>query len=123
MFLFLALRAHPLAPNRSVLMGHSKWGKGSYAQQLLFVFIPKVEIPHAVILIPRFVEVVLLGRGFTSIDIYRTNVHAWISITKITYDDDYQTWLYIYLFFIASLFVLSFKDYIVLMILVHTHHK
>ena len=96
---------------------------GSYAQQLLFVFIPKVEIPHAVIFVLRVSEVVLLGRGFTSIDFSRTNVHAWISITKITYDYDFQTWLYIYLFFIASLFVLSFKDYIVLMILVHTHHK
>ena len=78
---------------------------GSYAQQLLFVFIPKVEIPHAVIFVLRVSEVVLLGRGFTSIDFSRTNFHVWsISITKITYDDDFQTWLYIYLFFIASLF-------------------
>ena len=73
---------------------------GSYAQQLLFVFIPKVEIPHAVILIPRFVEVVLLGRGFTSIDFCsRINSQVWISSTKIICDDDFHTWLYISLFF------------------------
>ena len=34
---------------------------GSYAQQLLFVFIPKVEIPHAVIFVLLVSEVVLLG--------------------------------------------------------------
>jgi hypothetical protein len=73
---------------------------GSYAQQLLFVFIPRVEIPHAVILIPRFVEVVVLGTGFTSIDIcFRINSHVWRISTKIIYDDDFRTWLYISLFF------------------------
>jgi hypothetical protein len=72
---------------------------GSYAQQLLFVFIPKVEIPYTIILVLRFVEVVLLGRGFTSIDICsRINSHVWFS-TKITYDYDFHTWLYISLFF------------------------
>ena len=73
---------------------------GSYAQQLLFVFIPRVEIPHAVILIPRFVEVVLLGRGFISTDLsFRINSHVWRISTKSIYDDDFHTWLYIYLFF------------------------
>ena len=73
---------------------------GSYAQQLLFVFIPKVEIPYTIILILRFVEVVLLGRGFTSIDIcFRSNSHVWRISTKSIYDDDFHTWLYIYLFF------------------------
>ena len=79
--------------------------KRSYAQQLLFVFIPKVEIPHAVILIPRFVEVVLLGRGFTSIDFSRTTSMYGALVSQRSPMTMTSTHGFTYIFFfIASLF-------------------